>query len=203
MPPIEALLPHRDLGAVSAGRRLLRPDDLRTPGGAAVSFSVSAPTGPNPQSRSFARICAIGESARDRGTGRCKTTAAVVLGIKITACPAGGMGRDRDRHRNCAIAKPSTIRRREHPSIACIAERNRGAASARRNVLGAAQGSALVESRRPATGRSGGHGHLDGCAHCRPRGGKKKKPKGDEQGAHQLKRLAVGMSEPATQGVSC
>ena len=72
-----------------------------------------------------------------------------------------------------------------------------GAASARRHVLGAAQGSALVESRRPATGRLGGHGHLDGCAHCRLRGGKKEEPKGDEQGAHQLKRLTVGMSEPA------
>jgi hypothetical protein len=31
--------------------------------------------------------CAFGGSARDRGTGRRKTTAAVALGIKIRACP--------------------------------------------------------------------------------------------------------------------
>ena len=58
-----------------------------TPGGVAVFVSVLGhPAGPA-RSRSFARICAIGESARDRGTGRRKTTAAVALGIKITSCP--------------------------------------------------------------------------------------------------------------------
>ena len=46
--------PVRDLGAVFAGRRLLRPDDLRTPGGAAVLFSVlGRPTGPDPPCAKF------------------------------------------------------------------------------------------------------------------------------------------------------
>ena len=46
----------------------------------AVFFSgLGHPSGPSPRSRSFARICAIDGSARDRGTGRRKTTAAVRL----------------------------------------------------------------------------------------------------------------------------
>jgi hypothetical protein len=53
--------PVRDLGAVSAGRRLLRPDDLRTPGGVAVCFSVVGhPTGPTRDR------CAIGDRRNER-----------------------------------------------------------------------------------------------------------------------------------------
>jgi hypothetical protein len=60
--------------------------------------------------------------------------------------------RSRDRRSPTEIARSRNrrrFRRREHPSIACIAERDRGAASARRNVLGAAQGRA--GRREPST----------------------------------------------------
>ena len=60
----------RHLGAKPVGRRLLRADGLMTPVGRLSSSRFSAnPTGPNPRS-GFG-----GESARDRGTGRRKTTA--------------------------------------------------------------------------------------------------------------------------------
>lgn len=78
----------RDQRPQPAGRRLLRLDGLETPVGwlSSSRFSATSPE-PNPRSRSFARICAIGESARDRGTGRRETTAAVAPEIKIRACP--------------------------------------------------------------------------------------------------------------------
>ena len=122
-----------------AGRRLLRPDDLRTPGGVAVFFAVLGHlTGPNPRSRSFARICAIGESARSvreigrlpkirtpgAQTGRCARRRAT-----ITACPVSrdtpisrsrrriARSRNRRRSRRCtSVVRTTTQSRRSQRS---------------------------------------------------------------------------------------
>ena len=88
-------------------------DRLVTPMGR-LSFSrVSAnPSGPSPRSRSFARICAIGESARSvreigrlpkirtpgAQTGRCTRRRAT-----ITACRWDGIGGQRDRSATSSI----------------------------------------------------------------------------------------------------
>jgi hypothetical protein len=102
-------------------------DHLVTPVGR-LSFSrVSAnPSGPSPRSRSFARICAIGESARSvreigrlpkirtpgAQTGRCARRRAT-----ITACPVGWDRRPTrsqrdfvDRSRSAQCAQPGGVR---------------------------------------------------------------------------------------------
>ena len=81
--PLRGLVRH--LGAQPVGRRLLRPDGLMTPVGW-LSFARVLVAPPDPRNRDR-RISAIDESARDRGTGRRKTTAAVAPRIKIRAWP--------------------------------------------------------------------------------------------------------------------
>jgi hypothetical protein len=53
-----------------------------------------------------------------------------------------------DRVARETVDRRTTVTAPRTPSIACIAERDRGAASARRNVLGAAQGT-TTESYEP------------------------------------------------------
>ena len=95
-----------------------------TPVGAAV-FSLVLVAPPDPRDRDR-RICAIDESARDRGTGRRETTAAVAPGIESGLPDVRGWAEIAIAVPNCAIAKPSTKsstheRRAHHDAIASIA----------------------------------------------------------------------------------
>ena len=140
----------------------IRPDPAiaRSPASSrALRSAICSRYRAGPRSRSFARICAIDE-VRDRlrimgglpkirtpgaQTGRCARRRAT-----ITTCPVWLDRRPTQSHTN--------LRDRENvddfvdakPSIACLAERDRGAASARRNILGAAQGTTTESYERQA-----------------------------------------------------
>src|SRR5262245_24618649 len=155
------------------------------------------------ESAQCARIARSADLRAIGGTGRRKTTAAIAPGIKITVSRREKMGRNRDR----------TPKLRDRETVDDFVDVNTRRSHASPNAITArpARGAMFSARRRAALSWNRGVPPLVGWVGMGILtvvlivgfAAAKKEPKDDEQGAHQLKRLAVGMLEPATHRVSC